>query len=803
MGYGERRGELIASGLRGPKLRGALAEAADAWLIELFESATGHAAGSAPDAGIALVAVGGYGRAELSPGSDLDVVLLHDGSRKQARIAEIADAIWYPVWDAKVKLDHSVRTVAEARALAREDLAVALGLLTARHVVGDPALTAELRTVALADWRAKAAKRLPEVQAVRAQRLELHGELAYRLEGDLKEAIGGLRDANALTAISASWLADIPHGEPEAARTRLLDVRDALHITTGRAGDRLLLQDQDEVAAELGLTGGADELLAEVADAARTIAYACDVAWRRIDQVLTERTRSGRRRSAAARTPLADGVVAADGEATLALAADPARDPVLVLRAAAAAAAAGLPLAPAALRRLTEDAAPLPTPWPRAAREEFVRLLGAGPGLVPVWEALDRTSLLSRLLPEWERTRSLPQRNALHIHTVDRHSVQTAVQAATRTRRVARPDLLLVAAVCHDLGKGLTDEHGEPVDHSDAGADIVAKLAPRLGFDAADSAVLVALVRHHLLLAQLAVNRDPEDPATLDALLTAADVPGGSVGPAEFVALLHALTEADSEATGPAVWSRWRAALLSGLADRARARLAGNAPATPPAFDGSALAARAAASPDRLAIVALAPGSAGVARLDVALPDQIGVLATVAGVLSLRHVRILAAEVETVDLPGNAESAAEPWAVQRWTVAAQYGELPDIARLRTDLRAALAGRLDLAARVASREAEHRPVGGRAWSAVPPTVSVLDGASAVATVIEVRAGDTPGLLHRVAAAIAQSGTDIATARVATLGAEAIDVFYITDASGDSLSAQHAEQVAEQVRSTLQS
>jgi [protein-PII] uridylyltransferase len=801
MGYAERRAELIAAGLRGPKLRAALAEAADSWLAELFGSATGQRAGDV--SGIALVAVGGYGRAELSPGSDLDVVLLHDGSRKPARIAELADAIWYPVWDAKVKLDHSVRTVAEARSVARDDLAVALGLLTARHVVGDSSLTAELRTAALGDWRAKAVKRLPEVKATREQRLELHGELAYRLEGDLKEAIGGLRDAYALTAISASWLADIPHGEPEAARARLTDVRDALHIATGRAGDRLLLQEQDDVAAELGLTGGADELLAEVADAARTIAYACDVAWRRIDQVLTERTRSGRRRGAAERTPLADGVVAADGDATLALAADPARDPVLVLRAAAAAATAGLPLAPAALRRLTDDAAPLPAPWPRAAREEFVRLLGAGPGLVPVWEALDRTSLLSRLLPEWDRTRSLPQRNALHIHTVDRHSVQTAVHAATRTRRVARPDLLLVAAVCHDLGKGLTDEHGAPLDHSEAGAEIVAKLAPRLGFDAADSAVLVALVRHHLLLAQLAVNRDPEDPATLDALLAAADVPGGSVGPAEFIALLHALTEADSEATGPAVWSRWRAALLSGLADRARARLAGNAPAPLPDFDGSALAARAATSPDQLAVVALAPGATGVARLDVALLDRIGVLATVAGVLSLRHVRILAAEVETVSLSSESGPEAEPWAVQRWTVAAQYGELPDIARLRTDLRAALAGRLDLAARVASREAEHRPVGGRAWTSVPPTVSVLDGASAAATVIEVRAGDTPGLLHRVAAAIAQSGADIATARVATLGAEAIDVFYVTDASGGPLSADHAEQVAGQIRSTLDS
>jgi [protein-PII] uridylyltransferase len=793
MGYAQRRDELIESGLRGAKLRAALADAADAWLTELLAAALGPDAptGDEPVRGVALVAVGGYGRSELSPGSDLDVLLLHDAGRKGGKVAELADAIWYPVWDAKVKLDHSVRGVGEARALAREDLPVALGLLTARHIAGDRTLTDELRTAALADWRARAPRRLPEVKAAREERLALHGELAYRLEGDLKEAIGGLRDANALTAIAASWLADIPHGEPEAARARLLDVRDALHISTGRASDRLLLQEQDDVAAMLGLTG-ADDLLAEVADAARTVSYACDVAWRRIEQVLAERGRSARRRGGAERVPLADGVVAADGEAMLALAADPAHDPVLPLRAAAAAASAGLPLAPAALRRLVDDGAPLPTPWPRAAREEFVRLLGSGPGLVPVWEALDRTGLLVRLLPEWERMRSLPQRNALHIHTVDRHAVQTAVHAASRTRRVARPDLLLVAAICHDLGKGL------PGDHSEVGAEIVEGLAPRLGFGPGDTAVLAALVRHHLLLAQLAVHRDPDDPATLATLLSAADVPGGSVDPGEFLALLHALTEADSEATGPAVWNRWRAALISGTADRARASLAGRVASPTALFDGSALARRAAAVQDRLAVVATRPGGAGVGSLDVALPDRLGVLAVVAGVLSLRHIRILGAEVETVEVADGA--APESWAVQRWTVAAEYGELPDIARLRTDLRAALAGQLDLSARIASREAELRPAG-RAALVAPASVAVLDDASELATVIEVRAADTPGLLHRVAAAISDAGADIATARVSTLGSEAVDVFYLRDTSGARLSAARTAEVADSIRTAL--
>ncbi|HEY3873080.1 MAG TPA: [protein-PII] uridylyltransferase [Actinocrinis sp.] len=811
--YAQRRAELIESGLRGPGLRSALSEAADQWLTELHESA-----GAASPAGrTALVAVGGYGRGELSPGSDLDVVLLHEDSAKPARIAALADAIWYPVWDAKVKLDHSVRSVGQARSVAKEDLPVALGLLTARHVAGEAELTAQLRASALADWRAAARARLPEARASRAERLRLHGELAYRLEGDLKEAIGGLRDAYLLTAISASWLADTPHGEPELALARLLDVRDTLHIATGRSADRLLLQEQDEVARLLELDGGADELLAVVADAARTIAFACDTAWRRIGQILAENERtqgarsgflSGARRqlfgsssAAAERVPLADGVVEADGEASLALAADPAKDPVLLLRAAAAAAAAGLPLAPSALRRLADEAAPLPDRWPRPAREEFVRLLGAGPGLIEVWEALDRTGLLVRLLPEWERIRCLPQRNALHIHTVDRHSVQTAVHAASRARRVARPDLLLVAAVCHDLGKGLPGDHGE------SGAAIVDSLAPRIGFNAADAAVLAALVRHHLLLAQLAMHRDPEDPATLEALLAAARPPDDagpfSADPGEFVALLHALTEADSEATGPAVWNRWRTALIGALADRARASLAGRPAPAPPAFDGSALAARAAAAPDGLAVLALAPGGAGVARLDIALPDELGVLATVAGVLSLSRLRILAADVETAGADSQSADSTgtdRTWAVQRWTVAAEFGDLPDVSRLRTDLRGALAGRIDPAERMKARDAESSPVS-RALLVAAPTVGLVDDASLLATVVEVRARDTPGLLYRVCAAIARAGASIATARVSTLGAEAVDVFYLTDPEGERLNPKHAEAVVAEIAEAM--
>ncbi|PRH75930.1 [protein-PII] uridylyltransferase, partial [Streptomyces solincola] len=282
-GYPAARLRLLREETRtGPPRRAALATLTDDWLAALFAAAR-------PPRGTALVAVGGYGRAELSPRSDLDVLLLHDGTAKPDEIAAVADRVWYPVWDLGLALDHSVRTPAEARSTAADDLKVHLGLLDARHLAGDLGLTTALRTTILADWRNQAVKRLPALGELCRERAERHGELPYLLEGDLKEARGGLRDATALRAVAASWLADAPRAGLADARRRLLDTRDALHLTTGRATDRLALQEQDDVAKALGLLD-ADTLLRDVYEAARTIAYAQDTTWREVDRVLRART---------------------------------------------------------------------------------------------------------------------------------------------------------------------------------------------------------------------------------------------------------------------------------------------------------------------------------------------------------------------------------------------------------------------------------------------------------------------------------------------------------------------------------
>ncbi|TGB06077.1 [protein-PII] uridylyltransferase, partial [Streptomyces sp. MZ04] len=781
-GYAAARLRLLQGEAQsGPPRRSALADLTDDWLTGLFTAA------DAPK-GASLVAVGGYGRGELSPRSDLDLLLLHDGSADPGEVASLADRIWYPVWDLGLALDHSVRTPVEARKTAGDDLKVQLGLLDARHIAGDLGLTAGLRTAVLADWRNLAPKRLPELRELCEERAERQGELSYLLEPDLKEARGGLRDATALRAVAASWLADAPREGLSDARRRLLDVRDALHLTTGRATDRLALQEQDQVAVELGLLD-ADTLLRQVYEAARTVAYASDVTWREVGRVLRSRSvrprlramlGGGKGAAVAERSPLAEGVVEQDGEVVLARAARPERDPVLPLRAAAAAAQAGLPLSLHAVRRMAAAVRPLPTPWPAEAREQLVTLLGAGRPTVEVWEALEAEGLITRLLPDWERVRCRPQRNAVHTWTVDRHLVETAVRAADLTRRVGRPDLLLVAGLLHDIGKGW------PGDHSVAGEIIARDVAARIGFDRADVAVLATLVRHHLLLVETATRRDLDDPATVRSVAEAV----GSTGTLE---LLHALTEADALATGPAAWSAWRGSLVTDLVKRVAGVLSGDEPAGP-----SAEEAAPTAEQERLAVEAFRTGGPVLAlraqtegesaepggdpeplgvELVIAVPEQAGVLPAVAGVLAMHRLAVRTAEFRAVGLPTGGEDSV---LLLNWRVAAEYGSLPQAARLRADLVRALDGSLDIAGRLAERDAAYPRR--RGTVAPPPRVTVAPAGSHLATVIEVRAQDAPGLLHRIGRALESAGVVVRSAHVSTLGANAVDAFYVTGGEG---------------------
>ena len=729
----EREQLLARTELVGAPLRAALTDLYDGWLATLLGD---------PGPGVALVAVGALGRRDPAPGSDLDLVLVHDGSHD---VSALADQVWYPVWDAAVGLDHSVRTVAQAESVAREDLKAALGLLDARWVAGDRELAQQLVSATRSAWRAGASKRVPELRAFVEERAKQFGEVAFLLEPDLKEARGGLRDVHALTALAVAQVADQPGEALRAAHDVLLDVRGELHRRTGRAGrrtvDRLLMQEQDGVAADLGYAD-ADAMMAAVSGAARVIAFASDTTWRRVSAAAPKRRMLGLRGPAGpVRRPLADDVVEQDGEVVLARDATPEDDAVLVLRVAAAAARARLPIAPITLERLA-SCPPLPEPWPRAALDEFVALLSAGDGVVSVFEELDQAGLLVLLLPEWETVRSKPQRNSYHRFTVDRHLVEAAAAAAGLTRRVARPDLLLIGALLHDIGKGY------PGDHTVVGMEVVARMAPRLGLDAHDAGVLVAMVEHHLLLPDAATRRDLDDPATAKAVADA-------VRSLEVLELLHALTEADSSATGPAAWSGWKGQLVGELVRRAGALLEGR-PAPSPAL----------LTPAQEEVVArgeFALEADGETVLVVA-PDRPGLLSLAAGVLALHRLDVRAAS-------GFARGAT---AVTLYRVTPRFGALPDWTVVREDLRHAVDGTLPLEERLVAREAAYsRPD----RVAAPSTVRLVDDASETATVVEVRAPDELGVLHRIAHVLEAHGLDVRSAHVSTLGADVVDAFYV--------------------------
>ena len=716
------------------------------------------------------MAVGAYGRQEPALGSDLDLVLVHDGKQSTKAIAALADRVWYPVWDSGVGLDHSVRTIAEALSVADTDLKAAMGLLDARFVAGDGKLSADLITQVRARWRAKAASRLPELAAAVAERERKNGEVAFLLEPDLKESRGGLRDITAVRALATAWVADPPSEEVLAAGALLLDVRGELHRRTGR--DKLLLQEQPAVAEALGMTGF-DELARRVADAGRTVAYAWNTAWYRASRSIKPRRWGGRK---VVRRGLDEGVVEHDGEVTLAVAADPANDPVLVLRAARAAAIADLPLSPHTLQRLSSESAPLPVPWPLEAREAFVGMLAAGPPAVAVVEALDHAGILIKLLPDWGHVRSRPQHNPYHRFTVDRHLIEAATNAAALTRTVARPDLLLVGTLLHDIGKGL------PGDHSVVGAEVAERIGTAMGFDEADVAALVTIARHHLLLPDTATRRDLEDPATAEFVASEVSSP-------EVIDLLTAVAEADGRATGPTAWSPWKAQLVSELARRVKAVLTGTT------TDGERvrqlsphqqeLIARSAElmvtiEPDELGAVVIATG-----------PDRVGLMAAVTGAVALHRLDVRRA---------SAAVSGDRALTELWVQTRHGDALPSPGRLTADVAAALAGEgRPLTERLAERERAY-PSRRSGLPPAPPTVRFEDR-SVDATVVEVRAPDGPGVLHRIVEALVGAGLDIRTAIVSTISADVVDSFYVHTPEGQLPEGAPREALREAVLKAL--
>ena len=715
------------------------------------------------EAGVALVAVGGYGRRLLSPYSDLDVVLVHRGRRD---VKAVAERVWYPIWDAGVGLDHSVRTTKEALGVAADDMKAALGLLDARFVAGDHAVAQELIVRAREQWRGRSVKSLAALRDSVAERHAAFGEIAFMLEPELKEGRGGLRDVGALRAAAMATPAVSANGVLSAAEETLLLVRVELHRWTGRAQDRLALQDQDAVASACGFPD-ADALMTAVSSAGRVIAWESDDAWRRVSVQLSKT------RPPSFAAVAGPGLLVVGDEVVLAEDADVRGDPTLAWRAAAVSADKGFSLSRSLLDTLSSSAPAAPSPWPESMRSALLTVLGSGPAAVGAFEALDHVGLVSRSLPEWDTVRCRPQRNAYHRFTVDRHLVETAANAAAWVREVARPDLLLVGALLHDIGKGWPGR-----DHTDAGIELVAGIGARLGFAPADIAVLQAMVRHHLLLPDVATRRDLGDPATVDFVAAAVD------NDADLLDLLAALTVADSEATGPGAWGTWKSGLVADLVERVRRRLAGHHHAEPSTPLLERFGERAASGALHVVV--------GGHEITVVAPDRPGLFSRVAGTLALHGLDVREAQAASTD---------DGMAIESFVVSSSTGREPDWGRVQSDVELALRGRLSVEARLAARIRDYAALPRRPSAARPAQPRVLfdNDASATATVVEVRAPDAIGALYRITRALADCDLDVRTAKVSTLGHEVVDAFYVRDSAGDKIT--ESQYMAEIERAVL--
>jgi [protein-PII] uridylyltransferase len=501
------------------------------------------------------------------------------------------------------------------------------------------------------------------------------GEVAFLLEPDLKDGRGGLRDAHAITWAGLAEVPLLPGDDVEIAKAYevVLSARVELHRRTGRTSDKLFLEEQDAVAAALGYSD-ADDLMRALSAAARTIAWVSDDLWARVEGSLEGpfRRRLWKDRD------VATGVVLREGSVALAAGADPAVDPLLVLRVAVAAARNDARIERATLDRLTTSR-PIATPWSDEARGLFVELFLAGRPAVSVVETLDQKGLWEPIMPEWGHLRSLPQRNAYHRFTVDRHLCEAAANAAALVDRVDRSDLLVVGTLLHDIGKG------RPGDHTDVGIEMIADIAPRMGFGEADTLTLQQMCRHHLLLPDVATRRDLSDDGTLAHV-------ADQVGDLTTLRLLDALTEADSIATGTAAWGSWKQELVGVLVARVAHLLSGGSieEATGDSFP---TAAQRDLMAQRRRII---EGTDD--HLVVVSPDRPGLFSRVAGVLSLNGLTVLEAA-------GHSEH--DGMAIEQFRVQNNFGDDVRWDRVIRDLEKVLDGRLALEARLAERRRVYR------------------------------------------------------------------------------------------------
>jgi [protein-PII] uridylyltransferase len=780
----------------------------------------------------ALVALGGYGRGELAPFSDVDLLFLHRGKVSPV-LSRFVEQVLILLWDCGLTVGHSFRTPKECAAISRDDLVSRTSLTEARLIVGSAELFSDLLGAMdglLRDRRARDSF----LEAMRREydvRHAKHEDAVCVQEPNVKEGRGGLRDlhtvlwiaharlgARGLAGLEAGgWIDEREHRTARRAYDFLCRVRNEAHFSTGRKTDRLGLDLQDELARRLGFTprGGllSSELfmreyylratdLAEFAD--RLVRREMEPPARGILTALRSRRPARGLEVRAGRLHMRGREVAGGGGA------------LMEVFAAAQAEGAALSdeLADAIRGRLSHVDRNLRRDA-HAARV-FVDVLRWRGRVGGALRAMHRTGFLGRYLPEFARVSFLVQHDFFHRYTVDEHTlraIEALDEVATGTSAAVRPfgrvldevedaAPLYLGMLLHDVGKGRGGGHVEK------GARIAPRVCERLGLDARTSADVVFLVRAHLEMSQVSQQRDLSEGALIASF-------ADRVGSLERLNLLLLLTYADHRAVAPGIWNEWKAALLWELYHRTRERLAGipgkaasrghesqakAVEALRASFEEADIERHFAGMPERYLRstdasrmerhfrLAAARGGEPVAfgwrdlsdghctEMTVVAEDREGLFARLAGMLTANGVDVLSVELW---------SRADGVAIDTFRLSEVSSHRPlspeRRARVEAGIHEALVGRVDVASAVERWRGRQPAKARRAWgrAAHVPSVRFDHEASAAATVVEVRAPDRPGLAWTIADTLARLGLNITFAKIATAKALALDVFYVTD------------------------
>jgi [protein-PII] uridylyltransferase len=813
------------------------------------------------DARFSVVAVGGYGRRELCPASDVDLLLLHDRMDKAA-LERLVRTVVYPLWDAGLTVGYAVRDRREALQAA-VDVHTATATLDLRPVTGDLGLAQVVRAESVRRLRRRPHRFLDALSRADVERRLRAGVAAEVIEPDLKDGAGGLRDLQSLRWAAGALVGTVGLdplvpagylGAPDrprllGAEATLLAARVALHLEAGKT-DVLRLDRQDGVAARLGIgdEGPNDlaphRLLERLYLAARTIDHAHRRAWALID---ADVARGARRRGRPTQQEL-DGFEIVDG--VLRVPHDADVDAIDVpVRLLAALTGSGAVLDRGSAARLRARAAQLGGPagdwdadpgprwgWDDTIRARFLEVLWRGEVALPAIAELDEVGVWTAWLPEWRPLRGRPQRNPYHRYALDRHGWHAAAELGELVRREAwarerladidDPEALLLGALLHDVGKAV----GEP--HEETGVDLAAAIARRMGARPETIATLERFVRLHLVLPDTARRRDVTDPALAEELARL-------IGDRGTLVSLHLLAVADARATGPTAWNDWIAALVRTLVRKVTAVL----DQLPPdeVADGAVVTAREA---ERLAPELGTTAEAVRAHLEQ-LPPRYAAALTARDVV--RHTLMVATQpgptevrtrvtrgeddpdgadgidqldVVAVDHPGWFSKVAGVVALEGGSIVAADAftrtdglsvdtfrvRPPDgaggawWARIEGDLDEAAAGKLAIRARVA-RKARSETRRLARLPAVPTRVTVAPDPAGRSAVVEVHTLDRIGALYAIAAALAELQLDIDLARIQTIGHEVVDVFYVCDVAGGPPGPDHIAELELAVTAAL--